>query len=344
MKLTLSANISKLRKERSMTQEQLAEALGVTFASVSKWERGIARPELDLLAEMADLFEVSIDTLIGHNLSVDRMETLIAQMEKAVDDRDEETAESLCKIILRNYPNNSRAVEACSNGYYNLYIYTSKKPYMECCITQTKRLMSLKQGEPERERLERINYLGIQYDHLEQWDTAKEYYEQCNVSGSSDASIANCLLKQGKPQEAVSTLSNTLAESVFHQFQIVNILADSWIALGETEKACSVLEWMYTIMVSLHYNPTSSLLLQVRLAGHYKELGRTEAAEAAIRNAAILAKENNRQELGAKANFLQIDSSKKMRVSASGDNREMLVDLATALGSTFVNIVNEMLQ
>lgn len=117
MKLTLSANISKLRKECSMTQEQLAEALGVTFASVSKWERGIARPELDLLAEMADLFEVSIDTLIGHTLRVDRMDALIAQMEKAVDDRDEETAESLCKIILRNYPNNSRAVEACSNGY-----------------------------------------------------------------------------------------------------------------------------------------------------------------------------------------------------------------------------------
>ena len=39
MKLSLSANISKLRKEHAMTQEQLAEALGVTFASVSKWER-----------------------------------------------------------------------------------------------------------------------------------------------------------------------------------------------------------------------------------------------------------------------------------------------------------------
>lgn len=40
MKLSLPANISKLRKEHSMTQEQLAEALGVTFAAVSKWERG----------------------------------------------------------------------------------------------------------------------------------------------------------------------------------------------------------------------------------------------------------------------------------------------------------------
>lgn len=42
MKLSLPANLSRLRKENSKTQEQLAEALGVAFASVSKWERGVA--------------------------------------------------------------------------------------------------------------------------------------------------------------------------------------------------------------------------------------------------------------------------------------------------------------
>lgn len=50
MKLSLASNISKLRKECSMTQEQLAEALGVTFAAVSKWERGAAAPKLNLIA------------------------------------------------------------------------------------------------------------------------------------------------------------------------------------------------------------------------------------------------------------------------------------------------------
>ena len=75
MKLSLSANISKLRKEHAMTQEQLAEALGVTFASVSKWERGVATPELNLIAEMADLFEVSIDALIGYQFRNNNRET-----------------------------------------------------------------------------------------------------------------------------------------------------------------------------------------------------------------------------------------------------------------------------
>ena len=79
MKLSLSANISKLRKEHAMTQEQLAEALGVTFASVSKWERGVATPELNLIAEMADLFEVSIDALIGYQFRNNNRETVCAQ-------------------------------------------------------------------------------------------------------------------------------------------------------------------------------------------------------------------------------------------------------------------------
>lgn len=342
--MELGSNIKDLRKQKGLRQEQLAEAMGVSTAAVSKWETNQSYPELTLLAELADFFEVSVDTLIGHNLSADRMETLIAQMEKAVEDRDEEKAASLCEKILRNYPNDSRAVEACADGYYNLYIYTSKRLYMEHCIAQTKRLMNLKQGEPERERLERLHYLGNQYDHLEQWDTAKEYYEQSNVSGSSDASIANCLLKLGKPQEAVTMLSNVLVENVFQQFQIVNILADSWVALDETEKACFALEWLYTVMDSLGYNPTTMILLKAKLVGHYVELGQTEAAEAAIRSAAILAKENSCRELGAKADFLRIDSSKKIRISASGDNVEMLVGFAAALGPTFVDIVNEVLQ
>ena len=88
MNLTLPSNISKLRKERSMTQEQLAEALGITFASVSKWERGIATPELNLIAEMADLFGVSLDALVGFEVSnggadaLEKKNTQLATTEK----------------------------------------------------------------------------------------------------------------------------------------------------------------------------------------------------------------------------------------------------------------------
>lgn len=42
MEFMLAQNICKLRKAKQMTQEQLAEALGVSFAAVSKWERGVS--------------------------------------------------------------------------------------------------------------------------------------------------------------------------------------------------------------------------------------------------------------------------------------------------------------
>ena len=83
MKLSLPANISRLRKENSKTQEQLAEALGGgTFASVSKWERGAATPELPLIAEMADLLEVSMDARIGNEFRNNDRENVIARLKQ----------------------------------------------------------------------------------------------------------------------------------------------------------------------------------------------------------------------------------------------------------------------
>ena len=65
MKLYLGENIRKLRRENDMTQDQLAARLGVTYQSVSRWENGTAYPDMELLPPLAQLFRVSIDTLLG---------------------------------------------------------------------------------------------------------------------------------------------------------------------------------------------------------------------------------------------------------------------------------------
>lgn len=62
---SLGARILALRKAASMTQEQLAERLGVTFQAVSKWENDIACPDVLLLPVLADTFGISIDELFG---------------------------------------------------------------------------------------------------------------------------------------------------------------------------------------------------------------------------------------------------------------------------------------
>ena len=54
--MTLAENIRAFRKKRSLTQEQLSEALGVSAGAVYKWEAKISIPELELIIQMTDCF------------------------------------------------------------------------------------------------------------------------------------------------------------------------------------------------------------------------------------------------------------------------------------------------
>lgn len=64
--LRLSENISSLRRQKKNTQEELAEFVGVTKASVSKWENGQSMPDVLILPQIATFFGVTIDELIGY--------------------------------------------------------------------------------------------------------------------------------------------------------------------------------------------------------------------------------------------------------------------------------------
>jgi len=63
---TIGNKIAKLRKDNNMTQDQLAEKLGVTAQSVSKWENGITSPDISLLTSIAKLFDITTDELLGN--------------------------------------------------------------------------------------------------------------------------------------------------------------------------------------------------------------------------------------------------------------------------------------
>ena len=75
--MKLAGNIRHFRKHRGMTQEQLAEVLGVTIGAVHKWETGMSTPELGLIAEMADFFDVSMDILVGYEMKDNRLDSII---------------------------------------------------------------------------------------------------------------------------------------------------------------------------------------------------------------------------------------------------------------------------
>ena len=67
--MTLGEKLSKLRKENNYTQEQLADVLGVSRQSISKWESDIAYPETGKLIELGKLFECSMDYLLKEDIT-----------------------------------------------------------------------------------------------------------------------------------------------------------------------------------------------------------------------------------------------------------------------------------
>ena len=66
--MNLSDNLKRIRKENNLSQEQLADKLGVSRQSVSKWESGIAYPEMDKVLQICKMFNLNIDELLNQDL------------------------------------------------------------------------------------------------------------------------------------------------------------------------------------------------------------------------------------------------------------------------------------
>ena len=65
MEQTLGKRIMHHRKRMGLTQDQLAEKLGVTAQAVSKWENDQSCPDITMLPKLADIFGISVDALLG---------------------------------------------------------------------------------------------------------------------------------------------------------------------------------------------------------------------------------------------------------------------------------------
>ena len=107
MQIYLSENIKRLRRERNLTQEALAEFLGVTFQSISKWERGEGYPDITLLPAIADFFKVSIDELMGVSKAEDE-EEIKALLKEHDNLTDEKLIFKAIQSLKEKYPTDFR--------------------------------------------------------------------------------------------------------------------------------------------------------------------------------------------------------------------------------------------
>ena len=64
MNKTITKNLRKLRQGKRLTQEYVAERLGVSAKAVSRWEKGDSTPDIEILIAISDMFEISLDELV----------------------------------------------------------------------------------------------------------------------------------------------------------------------------------------------------------------------------------------------------------------------------------------
>lgn len=105
--MNIGNKIKELRKQRGITQEQLAESIGISFQAVSKWENNIALPDITLAPILASYFGVSLDELFDFNLeAVEHDIKCIA--DEAYKYRENDPAESkrILEEGLKKYPEN----------------------------------------------------------------------------------------------------------------------------------------------------------------------------------------------------------------------------------------------
>ena len=76
MHMNLGKNIADLRKKNNLTQEDLANMLGVSPQAVSKWENDAACPDIALLPKIAEIFGVTIDELMNEQGSINSQKTV----------------------------------------------------------------------------------------------------------------------------------------------------------------------------------------------------------------------------------------------------------------------------
>lgn len=107
MELKIGNKIKLLRKKRQLTQEQLAEKIGVSFQAVSKWENNVALPDITLIPVLASFFGVSTDEILSYD-SYEKDQEIMDYVNRAAEYRETNPKEGW-KILqegLKKYPDN----------------------------------------------------------------------------------------------------------------------------------------------------------------------------------------------------------------------------------------------
>ena len=191
MELKLAENIKRMRKERQLTQEALANALGVTVGAVYKWEADLTSPEISMLVRIADLFDTSVDTLLGYEMADKRKGSITDYIYSLLAKKDHSALEEAEKALIR-YPNDYHVVVAAGNTFSAFGMEEKNKDMMKRAIMLFEKALCIVPFDvnPRFGRMSIIGNIAVLYFLIDEKDKALSMMIENNEGGVFSSKIA----------------------------------------------------------------------------------------------------------------------------------------------------------
>ena len=296
MKMMLAENIRAFRKARSLTQEQLSEALGVTAGAVYKWEAKLSTPELELIIQMADFFDTSVDVLLGYEVKDNRLETTVKRLQEYRRSKDWDGLAEAEKA-LKKYPHSFQIVSESAALYRAFGFDSGDKALFRRALEllEQSRLLLPQNEDPQISEQTIYGRLAQTYLGLGETDKAIELWKTHNADGVYSPRIGHILAQSDHIEEAVPFLSEALLKLVSDLITTIIGYVNVYLNHGDHDSAQAILHWGISLLQGLreggkpNYFDRVSAVLLVALAGSQHLSGQGEAARDTLKKAKELA-------------------------------------------------------
>lgn len=248
MKHEFSDRLRFCRRQRGLTQEQLAEAMGVSVAAVSKWELGQSVPELETLLELADFFDLSVDALLGFRLRDGGCQEAGARIDAARREKRYDEGAREAEMALQKYPNRFAVVYPAAKLFHMDGIERKREPALRRALdllSHTCRLLDQNSDPSISETSLRIEMADVLLG-LGEEERAIAMLRANNPCGVNDEAIG-CILggMAGRREEAMPLLSMALLRHVTAILQIGSKLCNIYEDRGRLDQADEILAWLW---------------------------------------------------------------------------------------------------
>ena len=262
MKLSLSENIRSFRKQRKMTQEKLAEALGVTVGAVYKWESGQSQPELNLVVEMADFFDTSVDVLLGYRIRDNRLDSALERISAYCQTLDPAAITDAEKVLCK-YPHSFRAVYECAVVFlfYGASNHDPRQLKRALELFEQSKMLLAQNDDPRISEAAICGDQSIIWLLLGEQEKSVELLKKNNAGGIFSGDIGAFLSIYGDaPEEAGPFLSEALLSGISTLLTVVVGYVFLFRARKDWASAMDILSWGIGILNGLRTETKMGIL------------------------------------------------------------------------------------